>query len=151
MTQLSPHFTLDELTHSEYAVRMGLDNTPTLVIIANLTRLADRLEFVRTMLGSPIVISSGYRSPQVNAGVGGSNSSQHMTGNAADILVPGFGRPKDVVARLRGHFAELAFDQLILEFPGSASGGWTHIGFATRPRGQVLVRYAGKPVEALPL
>ena len=152
MMRLSQHFTLDELTHSEYAVRMGLDNTPSLVIIANLTRLANRIELARSILGNkPVVVSSGYRSISVNSGVGGSPTSQHMTGNAADILVPGFGRPKDVVAKLRQHFAELAYDQLILEYPGSASGGWTHIGFATRPRGHVLVKYPGKPAEPLPL
>jgi hypothetical protein len=152
MTRLSPHFTLDELTHSEYAVRMGLDNTPTSNIIRNLTSLADRLETVRNILGDkPIVVTSAYRSPQVNAGVGGSAQSAHMLGNAADILCPTFGRPKDVVAVLRAHFNRLAYDQIILEYPDSVSGGWTHVGFATRPRGQVLVKRPGKGYEVLPL
>lgn len=150
--QLSPHFSLEELTHSEYAVRMGLDNTPTSVIITNLTRLADRLEVVRNILGDkPIVVTSAYRSPQVNAGVGGSTQSAHMTGNAADFTCPAYGRPEKIVPVLRSQFNRLAYDQIILEYPDSVSGGWCHIGFAARPRGQVLVKRAGKGYEALPL
>lgn len=152
MKQLSPNFTLDELTHSEYAVRMGLDNTPTSVILGNLGKLADRLETVRNILGDrPVVVTSAFRSPQVNAGVGGSPSSAHMTGNAADFICPSFGRPVDMVKVLRAQFSRLAFDQLILEYPDSVSGGWCHIGFATRPRGQVLVKRAGRGYEALQL
>jgi hypothetical protein len=125
---------------------MGLDNTPSSVIVANLTRLADRMEVVRSILGNkPIVVTSGYRSPQVNAGVGGSSTSAHMTGNAVDFLCPSFGRPVEVVAALRKHFDRLAYDQIISEYPESPSGGWCHIGFATRPRGQVLIKQAGKP------
>lgn len=152
MRKLSPHFTLEELTHSEYAIRMGLDNTPTQVIITNLTRLAERLELVRSICGGvPVVVTSAFRSPQVNAGVGGSPSSAHMTGNAGDILVPAFGRPDKVVALLRTQFPVLNFDQLILEYPESKTGGWTHIAFATKPRGQVLVKRAGRGYEHLPL
>lgn len=150
--QLSPHFTLEELCHSEYAIRMGLDNSPTQVIIDNLTRLADKLELVRSICGGvPVIVTSAFRSPIVNAGVGGSPGSSHQTGNSGDFLVPAYGRPEKVVALLRTQFPVLQFDQLILEYPESKTGGWTHMGFATKPRGQVLVKRAGRGYEHLPL
>ncbi len=130
---------------------MGLDNTPTSAIVTNLTRLAQKLELVRSLLESnPVSVTSAYRSPQVNAGIGGSSTSAHMTGNAADILVPGYGRPVEVVKALRHRMFELDFDQIILEYPDAPSGGWCHVGFATRPRGQVLIKRAGKPYAQLP-
>jgi hypothetical protein len=133
---------MEELTHSEYAVRNGLDNTPTQAVIENLRKLAMRLEEVRATLGYPIVISSGYRSPVVNAAVGGSKNSSHQTGNAADFLCPQYGKPRAVFDRLRV-IPSLHWDQLILEFPDSKNGGWVHVGFSTNPRGQVLI-YNGK-------
>jgi hypothetical protein len=112
---------------------MGLDNTPTSNIIRNLTSLADRLETVRNILGNkPIVVTSAYRSPQVNAGVGGSAQSAHMLGNAADILVPGFGDARSVAKALSKRFDRLAYDQIIYE------GAWVHVGFAERPRGKIM-------------
>jgi hypothetical protein len=121
------------MTHSEYAVRMGLDNTPSSVIVANLTRLADRMEVVRSILGNkPIVVTSAYRSHQVNAGVGGSSTSAHMTGNAADFLCPSFGDARSVAKALARRFDRLAFDQIIYE------GTWVHIGFSDKPRGKIM-------------
>ena len=112
---LSEHFTLEELTftnHREY------DNTPNQIQIDNLTRLAEFLETVRTLLGKPILIDSGFRSPEVNHAVGSTSVSQHLRGCAADIRVPGM-TPEEVVKAIFG--AKLAYDQLILEL------GWTHI------------------------
>lgn len=143
---ISPHFKLDEFTHSEYAVRNRIDNTPTSAIVRNLTRLADRMEIVRSMLGKPITISSGYRSQVLNSAIGGSKSSAHLSGNACDFMCPAFGRPKDIVARIRGEYPLLAYDQIILEFPNSPSGGWVHFGLADKPRGEVLV-FNGKVYE----
>ena len=90
---LSPNFTLAELTASETAERNGLDNTPDATALANLQRLAEFLETIKTALsGKPVMINSAYRGPAVNAHVGGSKSSQHMVGCAADIRIPGMQR-----------------------------------------------------------
>ncbi len=144
---LTPHFTLEELTHSDYAVRYGLDNTPSTLIVSNLRRTAALLEKVRTILGHPIHVSSGYRSPQVNAGVRGASTSSHLTGNAADIRCDGFGPPTLIFNKLREYRSLLLWDQLILEYPKSQNGGWVHIAAADIPRGQVLV-YDGKEYKS---
>jgi zinc D-Ala-D-Ala carboxypeptidase len=121
--KLSEHFTLDEFLLSEVAARFGLDNTPTLVIIAHLSLVAAAMERIRTVLGnSPIVIHSGYRSPQVNKAVGGVPTSAHCCGLACDFVCPGFGTPYEVaLAILR---SDTEYDQLILEY------GWVHVGLA---------------------
>lgn len=137
--KLSPHFALQELVHSETAVRRRLDNTPPPAVLNNLAFLAGRLEVVRELLGNkPVLISSGYRSPEVNKAVKGSKTSAHMTGLAADFICPGFGAPLDICRRLAEHGAQLAYDQLIQE------GTWVHIGFAPtgkEPRRQVLTAH----------
>lgn len=131
--KLSTHFTLAEFTTSQEAERRGISNEPSPEDLARLKRTADGLEQVRALLGGvPIVISSGYRTPKLNAMVGGARNSQHMTGQAADIIVPGFGPPKVVADAIRG--SEIQYDQLILEF-----GRWVHISFAAVPRRMNLV------------
>jgi hypothetical protein len=133
---LTPNFTLEELTASETAVRNGLDNTPGPIAYQNLVRLANFLEEVKTVLGGkPIMINSAYRGPEVNAHGGGSKASQHMVGCAADIRVPGMSPDavcKAVIA------SELQYDQLIREFDS-----WTHISIpneeGSTPRGQTLI------------
>lgn len=130
---LSPHFTLDELTTSQTAERLGLDNTPDADALAALKRTCLGLEAVRVRLGgAPIIISSGYRSLEVNAAVGGSAASQHTRGEAADFISPGFGNPRAIVDALAD--SEVPYDQLILEF-----GRWVHISFSHRPRHHALV------------
>jgi len=110
---LSPNFTLEELTHSEIAERQGLDNTPNADVKANLTRLARFLEEVRRVLGRPIMVNSAYRSPQVNTAVGSKPTSQHCNGCAADIKVPGL-TPDNIVKEIIK--TNLEYDQLIREF-----------------------------------
>lgn len=84
--KLSEHFTLEELTRSATAKARGIDNTPTERDKANLKRLAAQvLEPLRKMAGVPIIVTSGYRCPKLNAAVGGEPTSQHMRGEAADI------------------------------------------------------------------
>lgn len=133
---LSPHFTLEELTASETADRQSIDNQPTDVKVKNhLKFLAKNLEDVRECLGSPIHINSAYRSLVVNALLGSKPTSAHVKGLAADFVCPGFGTPKEVVQRLSS--SNVAYDQLILEFDR-----WVHIGFAEEgyiPRKQVLI------------
>lgn len=135
---LSAHFTLAELTHSQTADRLGLDNDPPPEVVENLRKLALGLEMVRALIGAPIHVSSGYRSPAVNRAVGGSRNSQHMTGQAADITAPGFGTPLELVKAITG--SAIPFDQCILEFPGKdGRSGWCHISFADEPRRQALM------------
>lgn len=133
---LSPHFTLVELVASQTAARRRIDNTPTGAALTNLYVLADRLETVRELLGGrPILISSGYRSPALNAAVGGSRTSAHMQGLAADFICPGFGTPLAICKQLAQHAGELDFDQIIQE------GTWVHFGLAAEgkaARRQVL-------------
>jgi len=126
---MTPHFSLDELTHTDHR---KLDNTPDAQELANLQRLAEFLETVKTALGGkPVMISSAFRSKAVNDAVGSKDSSQHRQGLAADFKVPGM-IPDAVVRTIIA--ANLPFDQIIREF-----GGWTHISIADRPRGQRLI------------
>lgn len=133
---LSPHFTLDELTISQAAARKGLDNTPTPQALENLKRLAATLEEVRALVGKPLIVSSGYRSKDVNRAVGGSKMSAHMSGLAADINCPGLS-PVALAHVIKS--SGIAFDQLILEFDS-----WVHIAIAEgEPRRQLLTIRSG--------
>lgn len=137
MTNLTPHFALSEFTDSQTAARRGLDNVPPLGSPerANLERTAQVMEDVRRILrNKPILISSGYRSPAVNAAVGGSKSSAHMSGLAVDFSCPGFGTPRDICQALHPHLRQLQIDQLIMEFDQ-----WVHLGLASgTPRHMAL-------------
>jgi len=128
--KLSIHFTLEELTHSQTADRKGLDNTPNAVALNNLTITACNLEKVRELLGHPIIISSGYRSPAVNRAVGGVATSAHTQGWAVDFICPAFGTPKQIVDAIKA--AGVKVDQCIEE------GTWVHISFAPTYRNQFL-------------
>ena len=122
---LTPHFTLEELTHTDHR---ELDNTPNSSEINNLKRLAEMLEEVKTLLdGKPIMINSAFRSKAVNDAVGSKNTSQHRVGCAADIRVPGL-TPDQVVKAIIG--SPIAYDQIIREFDS-----WTHISVPNSPSG----------------
>ena len=121
---LSTHFSFEELTLSDTAVRAGIDNTPPGQLMPNLVRLAAGLELVRAALGNkPIHVTSGFRSARLNQMLGGSKHSMHTRGLAADILCPQFGTPLEVCEQIAR--SGLAFDQVIHEF-----GRWCHVGFA---------------------
>lgn len=128
---LSEHFLLEELTFTNHR---EFDNTPNQLQINNLQRLAEFLETVRTLLGKPILIDSGFRSPEVNHAVGSTSVSQHLRGCAADIRVPGM-TPAEVVKAI--YDDDLPYDQLILEL------GWTHISIPNtddaEPRNMALI------------
>lgn len=132
--QISPNFTLAQLTCSETAEARGIDNSPPPEVVENLKQLAEGLEQVQALLGHPLQVSNGYRCPDLNAIVGGSPASQHVQGLAADFVCPGSGEPLEV-ARLISE-SEIAFDQCILEY-----GRWIHISFSPEPRGRVLTIY----------
>jgi len=124
---MTPHFTLAELTHTDHRL---LDNTPNAQELANLKRLAEFLETVKTTLGGkPIMINSAFRSKAVNDAVGSKDSSQHRLGLAADFRVPGLA--PDAVVRALLH---LPYDQIIREFDR-----WTHISISDKPRRQALI------------
>lgn len=125
---LTKNFTLSELTKSETALRKGLDNAPTQDVISALQTLAvNVLQPVREHYGKGVKVNSGYRSPEVNASVGGSKTSDHCKGQAADIEIPGVANA-DLAAYIRD---ELQFTQLILEFytPGVPDSGWVHVSY----------------------
>jgi zinc D-Ala-D-Ala carboxypeptidase len=114
--QLSPHFTLSELIHSETAKERNIDNSPGDEEIENLVKLAGVLEKIRTICnGKPVLISSGFRCVALNAAVGGASNSAHLYGCAADISIPQFGSPLEVCDALYPHIDELGIDQLIFE------------------------------------
>ena len=128
MTQLTANFSLHELTKSETALRMGFDNTPGEVEIASLKLLAEKvLQPVRDHFAKGVKVNSGYRSPESNAAVNGSKTSDHCLGRAADIEIPGV--PNAELAQWI--MDNLDYTQLILEFytPGIPDSGWVHVSY----------------------
>jgi hypothetical protein len=142
---LSPNFTLAELTFSQTAIDRGLDNSPDPDALANLERLAVTiLQPIRDLVGCPVHVHDAYRAPAVNAAVGGVPDSQHQLGQAADIdALPDYTLKHlfDVIRQ-----STLPFDQVILEVTGT--GGAVHVSCAAvgvAPRGQALVRSPEPP------
>lgn len=125
---LTKNFTLAEMVKSETALRHGMDNTPGEAEIENLKQLAEKvLQPVRDAYGKGVKVNSGYRHPEVNAKVGGSKTSDHCKGQAADIEIPGVAN-----ADLAKWITEnLDFTQVILEFytPGIPDSGWVHVSY----------------------
>ena len=129
MTQITKHFSLQEIISSGTASRLGLDNTPNEEQIENLKALCENiLEPLREYYESrPIMISSGYRSPALCEKLGSSKTSQHTQGQAVDFEIPGFDN-KEVAAHIKNNFD---FDQLISEYyeDGIPDSGWIHVSF----------------------
>lgn len=129
MTQLSKHFSLQEMINSGTASRLGLDNTPNEEQIENLKALCENiLEPLREYYESrPIIITSGFRSPQLSKAIGSSENSQHCKGEAVDFEIPGFDN-RQVAAHIKNNFD---FDQLISEYyeDGIPDSGWIHVSF----------------------
>jgi zinc D-Ala-D-Ala carboxypeptidase len=130
--KLTTNFDLSEFTVSQTAARFDMLNDPPADIMPNLLELAAALEIVRARLGHPIVISSGYRSPDLNKAVGGAPNSAHVLGWAADLTCPGFGNPLQV-ARAIAQIPGFRYDQVIHEF-----GSWCHLSVDPRYRMQTL-------------
>jgi len=125
---LSANFTLKELTKSDTATRLGIDNTPDDATIENLKLLCEMvLQPVREHFGKSVTVNSGYRSPESNAAVGGSKTSDHCKGQAADIEIDGLPNPE--LAQLI--MDNLDYTQLILEFytQGQPNSGWVHVSY----------------------
>ncbi|MFN7646991.1 MAG: D-Ala-D-Ala carboxypeptidase family metallohydrolase [Acidobacteriota bacterium] len=135
--QLTEHFTLQEMVISQTAARMGIDNTPTPEILKNLRIMAAKLEEIRSLLGVPVLVSSGYRCPALNKAVGGSKGSAHMLGLAADFTAPSFGTVLQTARKIAASGIE--YDQLIYEFDS-----WVHIGLSGgAPRRENLSIFQG--------
>lgn len=143
--KLSPHFSLDEFTHSHYAVRHGLTLQPNAQHIENMKRLCEIvLEPLRACFNKPLKITSGFRSFVLNEKIGGSVSSQHCQGEAADITMAGVPN----MALAKHIYAALPFDQLILEYP--ERGGWVHVSLQeSNNRRDVLTFTQGRYVKGL--
>jgi len=137
---MPPNFSISELTFSQTAARNSIDNTPDDEALINLTQLAWTLQEIRDGIKSPIIVSSGYRSPYLNNAIGGSQTSAHMKGMAADISTPSM-TPLELSQWIAENIP--GFDQCIHEF-----GRWVHLGMAQAPRGQLLtaLRENGKTI-----
>ena len=123
--QLSPHFTLEELTHTDHR---EIENTPNDSEINNIKRLAEFLEKVKEVLGGkPVMINSAFRCKELNDAVGSKDTSQHRVGCAADLRIPGM-TPDEVVKAIIS--SGIAYDQVIREFDR-----WTHISVPNEPNG----------------
>ena len=149
--QITEHFSLKELTRSETARRLGLQNTPSSAEMANIQYTAEQLEKIRAYVGRGIVVTSCFRSERVNKAVGGSPTSAHRFGLAADcdaIGLTSLAFAKEII-KMRDE-GEITFDQLILEFPERGDGAWVHVGFRrNRPmRNQIMTatKKGGKTV-----
>ena len=136
--KLSNNFSLSELTKSQTATRKGIDNEPGTAEIENLIHLAESvLQPVREHFGKPVMISSGYRSPELCEAIGSSSKSQHAKGEAADFEIHGVDN-KELATWISNN---TTFDQLILEFydEGDPNSGWVHCSAVTgEPRKQGL-------------
>jgi len=128
--KISEHLDLSEVIRSESAKRNGISNMPTEAHIANLKLLAEKVfEPIRNNFRCPIIISSGYRSKELNAKVGGSATSQHSSGEAIDIDMDG--TPNNVTNKMIFDYIykNLEFDQLIWEFGTNENPDWVHVSY----------------------
>ena len=135
--KLSTHLDLSEVTRSESAKRNGISNMPTPEHIENFKLLAEKIfEPVREHFGVPIRISSGYRSKELNAKIGGSATSQHCKGQAVDIDMDATTiTNKQVFDYIKDN---LPFDQLIWELGNEDNPDWVHVSYVLKPRKQIL-------------
>lgn len=136
------YFTIEELSASTEARKMGIDNTPTSEARANLTALVEAvLDPLREKYGRPIHVSSGYRCPRLNKAVGGAVTSQHTTGEAADIYVS---RARELAELFALIYYTLPFDQLIWERGNDEAPAWIHVSYREGDNRRECLRYDGK-------
>lgn len=136
--KLTLNFSLSELTYSDTAYKLGIINQPNQTELDNLQSLAETLQKIRDAINVPITISSGFRCAELNKAVGGSKTSSHMQGLAADIHAKGY-TPKQLAEFIVN--LGIDFDQLILERTKTAE--WVHIGINRPNRNQVLTYQNG--------
>jgi zinc D-Ala-D-Ala carboxypeptidase len=126
---LSAHFTVAELTASNKAAQLGIDNTPPPELVPRLVLCAEMLERIRSTLGVPIIVTSAYRCRPLNTAVGGVTSSDHTQGHAADFVAPGYGSAYDIAKLIAPLVSVLGVGQLIYENTKTAS--WVHVSTHT--------------------
>ena len=137
--KLSAHLDLAEVTRSDSAKRNGISNMPTPEHIENFKLLAENIfEPIREHFGVPIRISSGYRSKELNAKIGGSETSQHCKGQAVDIDMDGTSNGVTNANVFNYIKDNLPFDQLIWEFGSDTNPDWVHVSYNVKQRGEVL-------------
>lgn len=137
MNFISTHFTMEEATFSQTAARLGIDNDPPPNLLDNIKHAAYGMEAVRVELGgNPILVSSWYRSPALNAAVHGANGSGHLLGHCIDFTCPAFGDVDAVVRRLIESAVD--FKQVIREY-----GRWVHIDFGGSQRQALIIDSTG--------
>lgn len=135
------HFTLQEMTKSATATRLGIDNTPDALVKYNLTALIDNiLDPLREAWGAPIIVTSGYRCPRLNKAVGGAANSQHTKGEAADIRSLSDSRADNMRLLKLLLCMGLPYDQVICEYPDAQGRpDWIHVSYSRkRNRGSKL-------------
>jgi len=143
--KLSDHFYLYEFTQSQIAERYGINNNPPFEVIQNIIALCTNvLEPARNLMGTAIIISSGYRCPELNKIIGGSKLSQHQRGEAGDI--------RSVLDQTHNKIMfdiiknDLEFDQMIWEFGNDNFPAWVHVSFSRlKNRGEILKARYKKP------
>jgi hypothetical protein len=151
-TKLTEHFTLEEMTASPTAKKLGIPNTPTAEHIENMRYCCEKiLEPVRKHFDKPVTINSSYRAPKVNAAVGGSKTSQHVNGQAIDFEINGISN-KIVADWIADN---LEFDQVILEFyvEGDKNSGWVHASIKKEGgnrKQKLIAKKDGKSTKYLP-
>lgn len=136
---LTQHFTLEELIASQQAIRLGIKNEPSTIVLDNLRATAASLENVRAILNNNFIsVSSGYRSFTLNRAIGGSANSAHCLGFAVDFTCPQFGTPLQICKAIMA--SPLKYDQLIFEgvTESNPNGSWVHISFDPKLRGEDL-------------
>lgn len=142
--KLSQHFSYQEFIKSQTATRKGISNEPDDTQLYNMKMIcANILEPVRDNFGGPVIITSGFRSPELCVAIGSSTNSQHAKGEAADFEIPGTSN-KEVADWIH---ANLVYDQLILEFfdGKDPNSGWIHCSHkANNNRGQYLIAFKNK-------
>lgn len=140
------YFTIEELTRSATAKRLGIDNTPTKSVRASLTALGENiLDPLREAWGAPIIVTSGYRCPALNKAVGGASRSQHLYGQAADIRTVSDRREDNMKLLRKLIELELPFDKLIAEYVDSQGRpDWIHVSFSPARRGMKMTCKGGK-------
>lgn len=140
--KLTRNFALSEFEASATASARKLDNSIPAELLPNIRQLAEWLQVLRDRLSQrygramPVVITSGFRGAELNKAVGGSTTSAHCKGLAADIQIKGM-RPSEIIYFIKQHMQDHPVDQVIDEDDGRAQ--WTHIGLAPKPRGQFLI------------
>lgn len=142
---LSPNFTWREVTASRAAIKAGISNQPPAELHEAIRLTAHGLERIRDIAGRPIIVTSWYRSPAVNRLVGGSPTSQHVLGEAADIECHGMSA-SDLATLIEAHRDVIRYDQMILEYPPD---GWVHVSFVPASRHPRLLALTRVPGEYL--